>query len=181
MNNKLFFDYNVDIKYKLDNGLTVLLKKVSNLPIISIQVWVKVGSLYEDDDTNGISHFLEHLVFKGTSKYSAEEISQLIESYGAILNAGTSKEYTVYYVDIPREGLEIAFDILFELVFSAKFIEDEVEKERSVVIEEIKRSEDQPINVLYDHFNQLLFTQTPYRRKIIGTEQNIRSLTRASI
>lgn len=177
----MLFDNLHDRKYILENGLKVLLKKNSYLPIVSVQVWVKVGSLYESKGINGISHFLEHLVFKGTTKYDAKQINKKVEYYGAILNAGTSKEYTVYYIDIPKEGLEDAVDILSQLVFEATFPEEEVEKERNVVIEEIKRSEDNPENVLYEEFNKLLFTETPYKQRIIGEEEVIRNISREKI
>lgn len=170
-----------DVVYTLDNGLTVILKKSTFLPLISVQVWVKAGSVYETEKNNGISHFLEHLVFKGTQKYKVNEISKKIEYYGAILNAGTSKEYTVYYTDIPKQGLEDALDVLSQLVFNATFPQEELERERNVVIEEIKRYEDNPVNVLYENFNQLLFTESGYKWRIIGTEQNIRQLTKEEI
>ena len=176
----IFFDVE-DKQLVLDNGLTVLLKKTSQLPVVSVQVWVKTGSIYETEQINGISHFLEHLVFKGTQKYSVNQISKKIESYGGIINAGTSKEFTVFFVDIPKEGLEDAFDILSQLVFYATFIEDELEKERLVVIEEIKRYEDNPGNVLYENFNSKLFTTTPYKWRVIGKEENIKSLSREDI
>jgi len=176
----LFFNSN-DKKYVLDNGLTVILKKSSILPIISAQLWVKAGSLYETEQINGISHFLEHLVFKGTEKYSLDKISKIIESYGGVINAGTSKEYTVYYIDIPKEGTEYMLDVLSQLVFKATFPEDELEKERFVVIEEIKRYDDDPGNVLYENFNEKLFTSTPYKWRVIGKEENIRSFSRQDI
>ncbi|MCS7228107.1 MAG: insulinase family protein [Endomicrobia bacterium] len=176
----LFID-NIDKIFKLDNGLTVILKKSTFLPIVSVQVWVKVGSIYENEQNNGISHFLEHLVFKGTRKYKVSEISKKIEYYGAVINAGTSKEYTIYYTDIPKEGFEDALDVLSQLVFEATFPEEELERERSVVIEEIKRSEDNPVNFLYESFNKLLFTETNYRWRIIGLQKNISELSKVQI
>lgn len=180
-NKNMIFNDLYDKKYIFENGLKCLIKKNSFLPVVSVQVWVKAGSLYEDEEINGISHFLEHLVFKGTSKYDAKQINKKIEYYGAILNAGTSKEYTVYYIDIPKEGLEDAIDILSQLVFEATFPPEELEKERNVVIEEIKRSEDNPDSVLYEEFNKLLFTDTPYKWRIIGKEEIIRSISREKI
>ncbi|MEO0224793.1 MAG: pitrilysin family protein, partial [candidate division WOR-3 bacterium] len=177
----LIFDIKEDKRFVLDNGMVVLLKRDSKLPLVSIQIWVRVGSIYETEQINGISHFLEHLVFKGTSKYNMYEISKKIEYYGAILNAGTSKEYTVYYTDIPKNGLYDAIDVLSQLVFYATFPDEELEKERNVVIEEIKRSEDNPINVLYENFNGLLFKKTPYKWRIIGKEDNIKSLSKQQI
>ena len=177
----LLFDPVKDERYTLDNGLVVLLKQSKRLPLVSIQTWVKVGSIYEDDKNNGISHFLEHLVFKGTKKYSVEQISKTLERYGAILNAGTSKEFTMYFTDIPKEGLNDALDVLAQLVFEATFPEEELERERNVVIEEIKRFEDNPGNVLYESFNNLLFKDSPYKRRILGTQEVIRNLSRDEI
>jgi len=177
----LLFNPVEDKKYVLDNGLVVLLKPSKKLPLVSIQIWVRVGSIYEDDKNNGISHFLEHLVFKGTKKYSVGQISKIVERYGAILNAGTSKEFTMYYIDIPKEGLNDALDVLSQLVFEATFPNDELERERNVVIEEIKRSEDNPGNVLYEDFNSLLFKESPYKRRIIGKQEIIRNLSREEI
>jgi len=177
----LLFDPVKDERYTLDNGLVVLLKQSKRLPLVSIQTWVKVGSIYEDDKNNGISHFLEHLVFKGTKKYSLEQISKTLEKYGAILNAGTSKEFTMYFTDIPKEGLNDALDVLAQLVFEATFPEEELERERNVVIEEIKRFEDNPGNVLYEGFNNLLFKDSPYKRRILGTQEVIRNLSRDEI
>ncbi len=174
------FGYDFKI-YKLENNLTVILKKITNLPLVSVQVWVKAGSVFEDDTNNGISHFLEHLVFKGTKNYDVGKISKIIESYGAILNAGTSKEYTMYFTDIPKEGLSDAIKILKELVSEAIFPDDELEKERNVVIEEIKRSKDNPGNVLFENFNKLLFTKSNYKYTIIGNEKNIRNFTKEDI
>ncbi len=178
MKYNLLFDNFLDKKYTLKNGLTVILKPFNKLPVVSIQIWVKVGSVYETDKNNGISHFLEHLVFKGTKKYSVNQISKIIEKYGAILNAGTSKEFTIYYTDIPKDGLYDALDILCELVFEATFPKEELERERNVVIEEIKRANDNPSDVLFENFNTLLFKETPYKRKVIGKEEIIRNLSR---
>jgi predicted Zn-dependent peptidase len=181
MKNTTIFFGPEDKQLVLDNGLVVLLKKSPELPVVSVQVWVKTGSIYETEQTNGISHFLEHLVFKGTEKYLVNQISKKIESYGGIINAGTSKEYTVYFVDIPKEGIEDTFDVISQLVFHATFPEDELEKERLVVIEEIKRYEDNPGNVLYENFNNKLFTLSSYKWRILGKEENIRTLPRQEI
>ncbi|MCS7151361.1 MAG: insulinase family protein [Endomicrobia bacterium] len=182
MNKKeMFFIAEQDERYFLRNGLRVLLKKSTFLPLVSIQVWVKVGSINETEDINGVSHFLEHLVFKGTKSYSLKEISKKIERYGAVLNAGTSKEFTVYFVDIPKEGLEEAIKILSELVFDATFPDNELENERNVVIEEIKRYEDTPTNILYENFNKLLFQKSAYKWRVIGKEENIRNLSKSQI
>jgi predicted Zn-dependent peptidase len=167
--------------YKLANGLTVILKQNNTYPLVSVQIWVKAGSVFEEEKNNGISHFLEHLVFKGTKNYDVSQISKIIESYGAILNAGTSKEYTMYFTDIPKEGLVDSLKILKELVSDATFPQEELEKERLVVIEEIKRSLDNPGNVLFDNFNKHLFSNSNYKYQIIGTQENIKNFSRQDI
>jgi len=165
----------------LPNGLTLILKHNPALPIASIQVWVGVGSINESERNNGVSHFLEHLVFKGTRRFDVRAISERIERHGAVLNAGTSRDYTMYYSDIPTAGLVDALEVLYELVAEAVFPEDEMERERNVVVEEIKRRDDSPGDVLFDIFNEMLFVETPYRFRILGSEDVIRTISRNEI
>ncbi|MBN1621391.1 MAG: insulinase family protein [Endomicrobiales bacterium] len=168
-------------KVQLDNGLLLITKEDHSIPLVSVQVWVKVGSVYEDDSTSGLSHFLEHLVFKGTKNYDGPEISKRIETQGGILNAATSKEFTHFYIDIQKEGLEETVKILSDLVFNATFPADEVEKERPVVVEEIKRHEDNPHAVLYDSFCAQVFPVTPYKQRVLGSANVVENVTRQEI
>ncbi|MFH2070682.1 MAG: pitrilysin family protein [Elusimicrobiota bacterium] len=168
-------------KYILKNGLTVYLKSDNKLPIVSVHLWVKAGSVDETKQNNGVSHFLEHMLFKGTTNYPVGEISRTIESHGGIINAATSKEFTFYYIDISTSGYLPALRIIADIAQNATFPEDELERERKVILEEIKRSEDNPENVLYENFNGLLFTATPYKYRVIGTTKSVLGLSRDDI
>ncbi|MDI6641413.1 MAG: pitrilysin family protein [Elusimicrobiota bacterium] len=169
-------------KVALKNGLNIYIKEDHKLPIASIQLWVRAGSIDETEKNNGISHFLEHMLFKGTEKYSVGEISRIVESYGGIINAGTSKEFTCYYIDITSTGFIDALKIIAEIAAcKATFPEEELERERLVILEEIKRSEDNPQNVLYENFNKQLFTVTPYSFRVIGSSEVVSTLTREDL
>ncbi len=163
------------------NNLVCLLRPSPGDGVVSVQVWVGAGSAYEDKTNAGLSHFLEHLIFKGTTKFPGEEISRLVETSGGIINAGTSKEYTVYFIDTVKESLPIAIEILADAMENAVFPQEEIEKERPVVLEEIKRSEDEPGSVLYDTLSKTLYTTSPYRERIIGSEKVISTVTRQEI
>ena len=166
----------------LKNGLNIYIKEDNKLPIVSIQLWVRAGSIDETEKTLGISHFLEHMLFKGTEKYRVGEIARIVESHGGTINAGTSKEFTVYYIDIPSTGFIDALKIITEIAAGkATFPIDELERERQVILEEIKRSEDNPHDVLYENFNKQLFTITPYRWRVLGTTEVVSNLTREDL
>ncbi len=166
---------------RLANGVTLLVREDHAQPLVSVQVWVKVGSLNETAKTNGLSHFLEHLIFKGTEKYPGDEISRKTETQGGMINAATSKEFTQFYIDTQKAALADTIDILADAMANAAFPNDEIEKERPVVIEEIRRHSDNPGAVLYDLYNEALFLKTPYRSTIIGTEDIIRNVSRQEI
>jgi len=164
--------------HRFDNGLTFIYKKVPNVKIVTVQVWMKTGSVNENEKNNGISHFLEHLVFKGTKDLKPGEVDSLVESSGGSMNAATSKDYTFYYVTIPTYNAEKAFHVISQMVFHAQFISDEIEKEKPVVVQEIKRKLDGPTHEMWDYLSQRLFEGSPYERQVIGTEDNVNSFTR---
>lgn len=166
---------------KLDNGLTLIYKQIPNVKVVSVQAWIKTGSVNETEKENGISHFLEHMVFKGTAKFEPGEIDTLVESSGGVLNAATSKDYTFYYVTSPSHTAEVAFDTISEMVFHAKFIPEEIEKEKPVVVQEIKRKFDKPTADMWTLFAEEVFKGTPYSREVIGTEGNVNAFTREMI
>jgi predicted Zn-dependent peptidase len=166
---------------QLDNGLTVLLKEDHAQPVVSVQVWVKVGSVNENSRTSGLSHFLEHLIFKGTEKYPGDEISRQVETQGGVINAATSKEFTQFYIDIQETGYRNAIRILADAMANAAFPAAEIERERPVVIEEIHRHEDNPGSLLYDYYNEAVFPHSPYRASIIGSDEVIRTVSRDDI
>jgi len=168
-------------KVQLKNGLTVLIKEDHAQPVVSVQVWVKTGSVNENDKQKGLSHFLEHLIFKGTKKYPGDEISRRVEDEGGIINAATSKEFTHFHIDIQKEGAYEAIRILADAMANATFPDNEIDKERPVVIEEIVRHNDNPGGVLYDKFSEAMFLKTPYRYSIIGSSQVIKDVSRQEI
>lgn len=166
---------------KLDNGLTLIYKQIPNVKVASVQVWIKTGSVNETKNESGISHFLEHLVFKGTDKYAPGEIDSLVESSGGVMNAATSKDYTFYYITAPSHKAEVAFDTISEMVFRAKFITEEIEKEKPVVVQEIKRKYDRPTAKMWEQFAEVMFDGSPYSREVIGTEETVTSFSRDMI
>jgi predicted Zn-dependent peptidase len=168
-------------KVILDNGLTVIMKQDDSQPIATVQVWVKTGSVNENDKTSGLSHFLEHLIFKGTDKYPGQEISRMVETQGGVINAATSKEFTYFYIDTQKDGLPEAINILADAMSNAVFPKDEIDKERPVVIEEIMRHYDDPFSTLYDKFSSTLYLKTPYKRSVLGSEDVIKNVSRDEI
>jgi len=166
---------------QLDNGVHVIIHEDHSHPVVSAQVWVKVGSVNENAETAGLSHFLEHLIFKGTEKYPGHDISVHVETQGGVINAATSKEFTYFYIDSQTSGWQDAVRILADAMANATFPADEIEKERPVVIEEIRRHIDNPGSILQDMFSESVFMKTPYRSSIIGTEDIIRRVSRDEI
>ncbi|MCA1933146.1 MAG: insulinase family protein [Calditerrivibrio sp.] len=168
-------------EFRLDNGIKVVYNRIPNIKITSVQVWMDTGSRNETKEINGISHFLEHMVFKGTEKFGPDEIDLLVEANGGQMNAATSKDYTFYYITIPTENVEIAFDAISQMVFDAKFIEEEIEKEKPVVLEEIKRKYDDPTYDMWTYLSDTFYQGTSYSMEIIGTDKNVKSFTRKQL
>lgn len=164
--------------YKLDNGQTVIIKEVKENPIVIIDTWIKTGSINENDQNNGVAHFLEHMFFKGTSKYPTGEFDKILESKGAITNAGTSKDFTHYYITIPSKEFDIALEMHADMLLNPLIPRSEMEKERKVVLEEIAKNEDNPQNVLYRNLIKQLYKTHPYKRDVIGTRKIIETITR---
>jgi predicted Zn-dependent peptidase len=165
-------------KTVLDNGIRVVSESFPHVRSISIGVWTNVGSRDESESQNGISHFLEHMVFKGTKKRNVREIAQSLESLGGYLNAFTTKEQTCFYARVLDANLPQAMDVLADLLLNATFRSEELEKERLVVIEELRNSEDDPEDIIHDYFEKALFPSHALGFPIIGTEANLRSFQR---
>ncbi|MEX2115528.1 MAG: pitrilysin family protein [Bacteroidota bacterium] len=165
-------------KTTLPNGLRVVTEKISHVRSASVGVWVDVGSRDEDPSLNGITHFIEHMVFKGTKKRSLREISRSIESVGGYMNAFTSKEHTCFYARVLDEHARLALDVLSDLTLNALFPEKDVEKEKGVVIEELRNAEDDPDDIIHDYFEKSLYGSHPMGFPVIGTENNLRSFHR---
>jgi zinc protease len=165
------------VSFKLSNGLQVYLKPDRRAPLVSAQAWVRVGSVDESENEAGLSHVLEHMLFKGTEHYRAEEISRWIEALGGSLNAETSREYTRYYIDVPAHGAQEAVTLLSELLYRATFDPLEWARECPVILEEMKRRNDDPESVLWDVFNEVLYKNTRLRQPVIGYPRTVEAVT----
>ncbi len=167
--------------YTLDNGLRVVTEYIEHVNSISVGIMVQNGSRNESKDVNGISHFIEHMFFKGTDKRSAKEIVQEIENIGGQINAYTSKETTCYYIKALNTHVDLCLDVISDMILNAKFDEEEIEKEKGVVIEEINMSQDNPEDVLDEIHSEAIFGDNSLAYPILGTPDKIKSFTRKKI
>ena len=165
----------------LPNGAKLIVKPREDTQAVALHVWFKVGSVYEKYDEKGMAHFLEHMLFNGTEKYKYGEIDRMIESLGGNINAGTSKDYTYYHVEIAYPYWKQALEVLYQLTMKATLDPQMIEKEKEIVIEELRRGKDNPTNVLWEEFEKLVYKVSPYRFPIIGFEHTIRKFTREKL
>lgn len=165
------------LKYQLKNGLTVLLAQSGKSPVLSVQMWVRTGSADESPAQAGISHFIEHLVFKGTRKFGVGEIASTVEGAGGELNAYTSFDQTVFHVTIASPQADQALEVISEMMGHPLFDEEEVDREREVVIEEIKRGQDNPGRRSSQLLFSTAFRKHPYGRPVIGYDKIIRKVS----
>jgi predicted Zn-dependent peptidase len=161
----------------LDNGLRVITERMTQVRSISIGVWLTRGSRDETAERSGIAHFVEHMLFKGTASRTAEDIAQQIDSIGGQLDAFTAKEYASYYIKVLDEHLPIAIDILSDIVRNPAFGPDDIEREKKVVVEEIKMVEDTPDDLVHEIFTQGFWENHPLGRPILGTRETVESFT----
>ncbi len=166
---------------RLDSGLRVVTERLPALRSVAIGFWVGTGARDETDALSGASHFLEHLLFKGTEDRQAVEIAQAIESVGGDMNAFTGHELTAYYVRVPDDRLGLALDILSEIVWGPALRADDVEAERQVILEEIHMRDDTPDELVHDVFASALYPGHPLGRDVAGTAGSIRGITRDDI
>ncbi len=164
---------------KLDNGLTVIFEK-RKIPVVSVATCVKFGAQYEKENIKGISHFIEHLVFKGTKKRTVSEIPQEIESKGGILNAFTSEEITAFWNKLPSKYFELGAEIGRDLVLNPLFEKEALERERKVILEEIKMYHDNPSSHVFEKIKELLY-EKPFNISIAGTEKTVSGLSREKV
>jgi len=169
-------------KTTLDNGLRIITATMPHTRSVSICIFIGVGSRYEAEDKAGVSHFIEHLLFKGTKKRpTAREISEAIEGVGGILNGGTDKELTVYWCKVAQSHFQRALDVLVDMLLHSKFDPSDIDKERQVIIEEINMSKDSPpqqVNMLID---ELLWPNHPLGRDTAGSKESVAAITRATM
>src|SRR5919197_2188886 len=161
----------------LDTGLRLITESMPHVRSVSIGVWLMRGSRHESDDLSGIAHFVEHMLFKGTATRSAEDIAQAIDSIGGQLDAFTAKEYASYYIKVLDEHLPLAVDLLSDIVMNPRFAEDELEREKKVILEEIKMVEDTPDDLVHELLTQHFWEGHPLGRPILGTKETVESFT----
>ena len=171
-------DFNV---YKLDNGQTVIIQEVKANPIVTLDTWIKTGSINETDDNNGVSHFLEHLFFKGSTNHAPGEFDKILENKGALTNAATSKDFTHYFITIPSKDFDLALEMHADMLMHPLIPRKELEKERKVVIEEIMKDANSPNTLVYDNLVSMLYKSHPYKRKVIGTKEVVSTIHRDKI
>jgi len=163
---------------ELNNGIRIIAEQLPQYRSISLGVWVGTGSVMELPQEAGASHFIEHMLFKGTARRSASDIASEMDSIGGNINAFTSKECTCYYAKVLDENIEQAADILSDIVLHSAFVPEEIEKEKGVVCEEILMCEDTPEDMVHETLAALYYGETPLSKPILGTEQSVRSFTR---
>ena len=168
-------------KYQLKNGLRVMIESIPGVRSVSFGIWVKTGSRYESLDNNGISHFIEHMLFKGTERRSAKDIADRFDGIGGNVNAFTSKEYTCYYAKVLDQHLPIAVDILADMFFNSQLADEELAKEKNVILEEIAMYEDTPDDTVHDLASSAALGDHPLAYSILGTADRLNAMGSADL
>lgn len=166
---------------KLANGQTLVIQEVKNNPIVTIDTWVRTGSINETDANSGVAHFLEHLFFKGTKKHPVGEFDRILEAKGAVINAATSKDFTHYYITIPSQHFDTALELHADMLTDPQIPRKELEQERKVVLEEISKDLNTPAKKVFNNLNDLMYSHHPYKRKVIGSADVISTIRREEI
>lgn len=167
-------------KTTLDNGIRVISERIPHAHSVSIGIWVANGSRHERRESSGLSHFIEHLLFKGTERRSALDIAREIDSVGGVLNAFTSREYVCYYAKVLHKFLPQAVDLLSDIFLNSTFDEEEIEKERDVILQEIRMVEDTPDDFVHDLFSRTFWKGHQLGMSILGSDESVRAITRGS-
>lgn len=165
----------------LDNGIKIVTEQIPHVHSIALGIWIITGSRDEDQSQNGVAHFIEHMLFKGTKKRTALEISKEIDSVGGILNALTGKEYTGIYAKVLDKNIDLAFDLLADIFLNSTFDPREIERERDVIIQEIHLSEDTPDEHIQELFSKSYFRDHPLSKPILGNVETVSNLTREKL
>ncbi|HXG55465.1 MAG TPA: pitrilysin family protein [Vicinamibacterales bacterium] len=169
------------VREVLGNGLRLITESMPHVRSVTIGVWLTRGSRHESDERSGIAHFVEHMLFKGTDTRTAEDIAQSIDSIGGQLDAFTAKEYASYYIKVLDEHLPLAVDLLADIVLRPAFAPDEIEREKKVILEEIKMVEDTPDDLVHELFTEHFWEGHPLGRPILGSRQSVDALTADSL
>jgi predicted Zn-dependent peptidase len=163
---------------RLPSGLTVVSETMPRVETVSIGAYVNAGTRHEVPAENGVSHFLEHMAFKGTQRRDAAAIAREIENVGGHLNAYTSRENTAYYCKVLREDTALAADIIGDILSHSTFVPEELERERGVILQEIGQANDTPDDIVFDHFQATAYATQAMGRPVLGTEESITAMTR---
>src|SRR5215468_1695605 len=165
----------------LPNGLTIISEEMKHIRSVSIGIWIKTGSRDEVAERNGLSHFIEHMVFKGTRNRSAEAIARQVDSIGGNLDAFTAKECVCFNVKVLDEHLPVAFDVLADLVLNPVFAVEDIVRERRVILEEIKMDEDNPDYLVHEIFTQNFWKDHPLGKPILGTKETVKGFEQPAV
>src|SRR6187431_2211739 len=166
---------------RLPSGLTVVTERMDRVETVSLGAYVATGTRHELAEENGVSHFLEHMAFKGTERRSAADIAEEIEAVGGHLNAYTAREQTAYYVKVLKEDTALAADIIGDILTHSTFDPEELERERGVILQEIGQANDTPDDIIFDHFQTAAYPNQPIGRPVLGSEEGIRSMPRTML
>lgn len=165
-------------RYKLDNGVRIVCEKLQHVRSVSVGIWIAAGSKKETIENNGISHFIEHMLFKGTDKRSAKEIAEAIDNIGGQINAFTGKECTCFYAKVLDSHIDIAFDVLADMFFNSKMDQKDIDVEKKVIVEEINMYEDSPEELAHDVLHETVWSKHSLGLSILGTEESLEKIDR---
>jgi len=165
----------------LSNGLRIVTDRIETVDTVSLGLWIDVGTRHEAPEINGVAHFLEHMAFKGTERRSARAIAEEIEAVGGHLNAYTSRESTAYYAKVLKEDVPLALDILADILLHSSFDPAELERERTVILQEIGQANDTPDDIIFDHFQEQAFPDQAMGRPVLGQPEIIRRISRDAV
>ncbi|MBV9829819.1 MAG: insulinase family protein, partial [Alphaproteobacteria bacterium] len=165
----------------LSNGLRIVTDNIPTVDTVSLGLWVDVGTRHEAPEINGVAHFLEHMAFKGTERRTARDIAEEIEAVGGHLNAYTSRESTAYYAKVLKDDMPLALDILSDILLHSTFDPGELERERTVILQEIGQANDTPDDIIFDQFQERAFPDQAMGRPVLGAPEIIRRLKREAV
>jgi predicted Zn-dependent peptidase len=166
---------------RLPNGLTVVSETMPRVETVSVGAYIGVGTRHEAPEVNGVSHFLEHMAFKGTARRDAAAIAREVENVGGHLNAYTAREQTAFYAKVLKEDTALAVDVIGDILTHSTFIPEELERERGVILQEIGQANDTPDDIVFDHFQETAFPSQAMGRPVLGTEATIKAMSRDAL
>ena len=165
----------------LENGMRIVSENWPQLETVAVGVWVDLGSRHETEELNGVAHFLEHMMFKGTERRTARDIAEEIEAVGGQMNAYTSRDYTTYYTKVMKEDLPLAVDLLADILQHSQFDTEETRRERDVILQELGQAHDTPDDIIFDYMQETAYQNQALGRSILGTQESVSAMTSAKL